>query len=207
MPDLLGWMAAPPRRVAPAENREENAAVKYLETTIAPLSELERFPGNARKHALERIKDSVRKGQYKSLLTRRLDDGRLVIVAGNGTADALEAVGAREARVEVWEYTDTEARWVNISDNRLSDLASDDDDALAALLIAQDGDYVGLGFTENEINKLLGTETMPEGGDAPVDDMAGNRWGVIVECGTEQEQIRLLTELGNQGLNVRSIMA
>jgi ParB-like chromosome segregation protein Spo0J len=181
--------------------------VKYLETTVVPLAELVRFPGNARKHALERIKDSVRRGQYKSLLVRRLDDGQLVIVAGNGTADALEATGSKTARVEVWEYTDNEARWVNISDNRLSDLATDDDDALAALLIAQDGDYVGLGLTDNEINKILGTEIMPDAGDAPVDDMAGNRWGVIVECGTEQEQIRLLTELGDQGLNVRAIMA
>jgi ParB-like chromosome segregation protein Spo0J len=180
--------------------------MEYLETTVVPLAELQRFPGNARKHALERIKDSVRKGQYKSLLARRTDSG-LVIVAGNGTADALEAVGATEARVEVWDYTDQEARWVNISDNRLSDLATDDDDALAALLIAQDGDYVGLGFSDSEINKILGTEPMPDPGDAPVSTEEGNRWGVIVECGTEQEQIRLLTELGDQGLNVRAILS
>jgi ParB-like chromosome segregation protein Spo0J len=181
--------------------------VKYLETTVVPLDVLQRFPGNARKHAAERIKDSVRRGQYKSLLCRRLDGGQLVVVAGNGTADALLAVGAKEARVEVWDYTDAEARWVNISDNRLSDLATDDNDALAALLAAQDGDYAGMGFTDNEVLKILGQEAMPEPGDAPIDDTAGNRWGVIVECGTEDEQIRLLTDLGNQGLNVRAIMS
>jgi ParB-like chromosome segregation protein Spo0J len=181
--------------------------MKYLETTVVPLADLQRFPGNARKHAKERIKESVRKGQYKSLLVRRTDAGQLVIVAGNGTADALEEIGTRDARVEVWEYTDNEARWANISDNRLSDLASDDDDALAALLVAQDGDYVGLGFTDREIAVILGTEELPPPGDAPVDEAAGNRWGVIVECGTEDEQVRLLTELGGQGLNVRAIMA
>lgn len=181
--------------------------MRYIETTVVPLAELNRFPGNARKHALERIKDSVRKGQYKSLLARRMKDGSLVIVAGNGTADALEAVGAKAARVEVWDYTDSEARWVNISDNRLSDLASDDDDALAALLAAQDGDYVGLGFTDNEVAKILGTETMPEAGDAPIVEESGNRWGVIVECGTEGEQTRLLNDLSEQGFNVRAIMA
>lgn len=180
--------------------------MQYLETTVVPLTELERFPGNARKHALERIKDSVRRGQYKSLLVRRMPDGQLVIVAGNGTADALEATGAKEARIEVWDYTDNEARWVNISDNRLSDLATDDDDALAALVLAQDGDYVGLGFSDHEISVLLGVEEMPAPGDADIDDTAGNRWGVIIECGTEAEQIRLLTELGDQGLNVRAIM-
>lgn len=181
--------------------------VEYLETVKVPLSELQRFPGNARKHALERIKDSVRLGQYKSLLVRRMPDGQLVIVAGNGTADALEAIGAKEAQVEIWDYTDHEARRVNIADNRLSDLAKDDDDALAALLAAQGDDLVGTGFTENEALVIMGEERMPAPGDAPTGSMEGNRWGVIIECATEADQTRLLTELGDQGLNVRAIVA
>src|SRR6266487_3487544 len=181
--------------------------MEYLETTVVPLTQLQRFPGNSRKHAQDWLRDSAALGQYKSLLVRRLEDGQLVIVAGNGTADALEAVGAKEARVEVWNYTDHEARSVNIRDNRLFDLAGDDDDALTALLRLQDGDFEALGYNTAEIAKLLGEEIMPEPGDAPVDADEGKRWGIIVECGTEDEQVRLLEELGGQGLNVRALLA
>jgi hypothetical protein len=186
--------------------------VRYLETITVPLSELERFPGNARVHADAEIRESVRLGQYKSLLCRRMPDGQLVIVAGNGTFDAMESVRDddgnviyTEAQVEVWEYTDQEARRVNVSDNRLSDKARDDPERLAALLDAMEGDLVGTGFTAEDVSRLNGEEIMPPPGDAPVDPGVA-RWGVIVECSSEGEQVRLLGELAGQGLAVRAIM-
>ncbi len=35
---------------------------------------------------------------------------------------------------------------------------------------------------------------------------AGMRWGIIVECGTEDEQLRLLERLSADGLSVRALM-
>jgi ParB-like chromosome segregation protein Spo0J len=182
--------------------------VEYVETLRSvPLTDLERFPGNARKHATAQLRKSVRLGQYKSLLVRRRDDGQLVIVAGNGTADAMEAENITHAQVEVWNYTDKEARSVNVRDNHLSDLATDDQEALAALLELQDGEYEGLGYTDQEIAKILGREPMPEPGDGDTDGQDSQRWGLIVECGSEEEQVALLDDLIGKGLNVRAIMA
>lgn len=182
--------------------------MEYVETlTAVPLAELERFPGNARKHATKELRESVRLGQYKSLLVCRRPDGRLVIVAGNGTADAMEAEKMTHAQVEVWNYTDAEARRVNVADNHLSDLGSDDQEALGALLEQFDGDYEGLGYTDQEIAKILGREPMPDPGDADTDGQDSQRWGLIVECGSEEEQVELLDELIGKGLNVRAIMA
>lgn len=181
--------------------------MRYLETKEVPLAELQRFPGNARIHAEEDLQASVKLGQYKSLTVRLMPDGSKVILAGNGTADALEAVGAKTARIELIECdSDHEARSINLRDNNLSDKAKNDDEALAALIEAQDGDYEALGWTDNQIAKILGQEQLPDPGDAPTDDDLGNRWGVIVECTTEDDQVKLLEELGDRGLNVRAIM-
>ena len=61
-----------------------------------------------------------------------------------------------------------------------------------------------LGFEENYLAKILGEE-MPPAGDAPTDDLS-NRWGVVIECGSEDEQTGLLDELTGRGLNVRAIV-
>ena len=180
--------------------------MKYLETITVPLASLNRFPGNARRHADAELRESVKEGQYKSLLCRRLPDGQLIIVAGNGTADALEEVGATEAQIEVWDYSDREARRINLKDNRLSDLAKDDPDLLALALADLDGDTAGLGWTDKQVTRILAGDILPDAGDADPDADEGSRWGLIIECTTEADQVRLLKEFSEQGLNVRAIV-
>jgi ParB-like chromosome segregation protein Spo0J len=180
--------------------------MKRLGERRVSLTDLGRFPGNSRIHADTELKASVKRfGQYKPLTVRVLPDKSYVILAGNGTADALAAAGYTEADCALLECDDLEARQINLADNRLSDLASDDKDALAELLSYLDEDYEGTGWSSDAVAKII--DPPPPGeDDAGLDDV-GTRWGVIVECGSEDEQLRLLDELGGQGLNVRALMA
>jgi ParB-like chromosome segregation protein Spo0J len=177
---------------------------RFLETREVALDSLERFPGNARRGNVGEIRKSIKRhGQYRSLVVRS-HDGKLTVLAGNHTADALEAEGRETARCEVIECTDDEARRINLADNRLSDIAADDDAALAELLAALDGDLEGTGWDVYDIDGLA-DKLGDKGGDAPTDDLPST-FGVIVECDTEQQQARLLAQLDGEGFRVRALM-
>jgi len=177
--------------------------MKRLGEKKLALAELTRFPGNARIHADTELRASIKRfGQYKPLTVRRTEDG-YVILAGNGTADALEAEGFDKADCALLECDDHEARLINLADNKLSDMATDDKDALAELLSYLDGDYEGIGWTTDEVDRLI--DPPPPDENAEETDIT-MRYGVIIECGTEDEQLRLLEQLSEQGLNVRALM-
>ena len=144
--------------------------VAFTGTRDIKIADLTRFPGNARRGNVAEIRKSIRRhGQYRAIVVRDCTDG-LVILAGNHTRDALEAEGHDSARCEVITCTDDEARRVNLADNKLSDLATDDPDELAELLSYLDGDYEGTGWTEEDVDALI---TPPEdfpGGHGDPDD-------------------------------------
>ena len=99
------------------------------------MGKLQRFPGNARRGNVEEIRASVRRlGQYRTIVVR--DTGNdLVILAGNHTADALEAEGFKKVRCEVITCDDDEARRVNLATTASRTSAEDDNDALVELLL------------------------------------------------------------------------
>lgn len=181
--------------------------MEYLRTEELPVTRLRHFPGNARQHATGALLESVRLGQYRALVVRELDDGEYVVVCGNGTLDALIANGNATALAEIRRFSDAEALRVNLADNRIHDLGSDDPVLLAALLAEVDAfDYPAIGFTDKQVAKLLGEEEMPDAGDAPTEDEGLiQTWGVIVECSNEADQIGLLQKLADEGWNVRAI--
>lgn len=62
----------------------------YVETRRVPLDELTRFPGNAKRGDVQAILGSLRRnGQYRSLIVRQVENGPLIVLAGNHTYDAL----------------------------------------------------------------------------------------------------------------------
>jgi ParB-like chromosome segregation protein Spo0J len=177
--------------------------VETLGTREIAVSELVFFPGNARRGNIGEIRKSVRRlGQFRPVCVRECDEG-LVILAGNHTVRAMAAEGLPAVQCAVVRCTDDEARRVNIADNRLSDLAAEDGDALAELLSYLDDDYEGTGWTAEDVAKLI-EPGLPEG-DAPADDLPVT-WGVIVECDTEEQQADLLASLDGRGFRVRAIM-
>ncbi|MER5302290.1 DNA methyltransferase [Streptomyces lasiicapitis] len=143
------------------------AAVAYIGTREIPFDQLERFAGNPRRGDVDAIRSSLRRhGQYRSLVVRALGGDRHVILAGNHTHDALRAEGYAAARCEVIECDDDQARRINLADNRLAELGTYDNDALAELLTYLDGDLEGTGYTAEDVNALLGTDEQP----APLTD-------------------------------------
>lgn len=212
----------------------------WIETREVALDELERFPGNARVGNKAEIRKSlIANGQYRSVVIRQTDDGRLVILAGNNTFDAmrdlaakpptlqallalfpederpmyqesaefwLDQISRKVLRGEIIRCTDREARKINLVDNRANDLATDDKDALVELLSYLDGDYEGTGFSAEDVEKLIDPGDMPDPGDADTDPGL-DRWGVIVECDSERDQVRLLERLGGEGWTVRALIA
>lgn len=146
--------------------------MRYIETRTVPLGELEHFPGNARRGDVPAIAASLGElDQYRSLVTRVVPGG-LVVLAGNHTMDALGwlAAGNRpeawsekarlkewaaEARCELIECTDAEARKINLVDNRTPELGGYDDLALSKQLLDLAGDYVGTGWDEEDLQGLM----------------------------------------------------
>lgn len=128
---------------------------RYLRTEMVPLDQLTPYPGNARRGRVDVIKESiVKNGQYRSLIVREIKDGPQVVLAGNHTMIAIDELGGAQARCEIIECDEDTARRINIVDNRSSDLAEDDEAALAAILADMD-DYSGIGYDEEEVDNIL----------------------------------------------------
>lgn len=127
---------------------------EYVETRMVHLSELEPFPGNARRGNRAKLLESLEaNGQYRSLIVRDTADG-LIVLAGNNTMAALEERGDREARCEIVTCDDQTALRVNLVDNKANDEATYDDRARAELLGLLDG-LDGTGYDEDEADALM----------------------------------------------------
>ena len=138
-----------------APQREQPSGVTFVSTRDLPISSLTRFPGNARRGNTDEIRKSIRRhGQYRAIVVR--DTGsESVILAGNHTRDALEAEGHESVRCEVITCTDDEARRINLADNRMAEVGDGyENEALAELLAALDGDLEGTGWTVHDLDNL-----------------------------------------------------
>ena len=179
---------------------------RFIATQDMPLAELHRYPGNARRSDVDSIRESLRRnGQYRGMVVR-VHEGRHTILAGNHTADALEAEGFATGRCELIECDDDEAQRIMLADNRIPERGDYDQDALEALLAGLDGDYEGTGWTAEDVAAMFDQDDADEGGDAPEDQLP-DQYGVIVECDTEHQQAALLRQLDLEGFRVRALMS
>lgn len=139
-----------------------------LSTTRVPLDSLERWPGNARRGIVSSIKESMRiNGVFQPLIVQKSTNR---IIAGNHRFDALNEL--HEEQPEKWgahvdviflDVNDRRALKMNLADNKTSDDATWDDQALVEQLqaIIEDGDdLLGTGFAPDEVDDL--TEKLRE---------------------------------------------
>ncbi|MFG2404252.1 hypothetical protein ACGFR8_07910 [Streptomyces brevispora] len=196
----------------------------YEGTVTVPLADLQPFPGNAKRGDVGTLLASLRRhGQYRSLVVQHVHPPapeistdsathvdaprrRLVVLAGNHTAQALNLHGAGDCGQPVqddtgtrpcgvcgnnpaWELTarcelvicdEDTARRINLVDNRSSDLGSYDADALAELLSFLDNDYAGSGYQEADVTRLLAPPpSMEELVDSYRDPEDEDMWPVL----------------------------
>jgi DNA modification methylase len=131
-----------------------------MQTETVLTTSLTMDPANSRKHGernLETIKASLNRfGQQKPIVV----NSKGVVLAGNGTLAAARALGWKEIQVVRTDLEGADAVAYAIADNRTAELAEWDDDALAATLASlqndEDFDHLVAGFTDAEIEALVG---------------------------------------------------
>lgn len=138
-----------------------------LDALRVPIDSLEPFHRNPRRGDVPEIVRSLRRlGQYRPVVVNRgsLTDRANEVLAGNHTLAAARALGWEEiAATFVDVDEDTAARIVAV-DNRTSDIAGYDDEALAELLAGL-ADLEGTGYSAQDLTELLAA-----GGQTPGKD-------------------------------------
>lgn len=136
-----------------------------LRALAVPMDNLQPDPENARRGDVGAIRRSLNVfGQRKPVVVKRTGsdaDGRGVgvVIAGNHTYFAANDLGWPEIAAVFVDDDAMTARAYALADNRTAELASWDQDQLAAhlrTLSGDDFDMSALGWTESEMSKLLG---------------------------------------------------
>jgi DNA modification methylase len=131
-----------------------------LQIETRKISDLSSDPANARTHDdanIEAITASLRRfGQQKPIVI----DSSGVVRAGNGTLEAARRLGWETIDAVTTKLQGSDAVAYAIADNKTAELASWDDDVLAAQLnglLADDEELLAAaGFSEDELDELLG---------------------------------------------------
>lgn len=142
---------------AQLENR--NPAKHNLTVVMVDVKAIRLFPGNARQGNLDSIQKSIEAtGMYQPLIVQ-LSTGHILI--GNNRYRVLRnRLKATHVPVIYIDCDEQEALKINLNDNKSSDDASWNNEALLELLDAVEGD--GLLWTDDERNDLaLSLDPLP----------------------------------------------
>lgn len=136
-----------------------------LTTARVPLANLKPWDGNARRGIVSEIKESMRiNGVFQPLIVQA---STMRIIAGNHRHAALTELHTEDPTNKAWgpdvdiitvDVDDARALKMHLADNKTSDDASWDFDALANQLrdlTASDEGIIGSGFEEDEIEEIL----------------------------------------------------
>lgn len=161
------------------------------------------YPGNARRGDVDAIAASLEtNGQFQPLIVQ--ESTRYVLI-GNHTLRAARKLKWRTIDIAYIDVDDDRARKIVLAANRTADLATYDLDALAILLSEVD-DLTGTGYTNDD---LAGLQDQDPADDEPggVSDGQGKkvRWGVVVYCDNESDQLQLMSSLLEEGRDCRAL--
>lgn len=193
------------------------------ENKLVPLIMLYPHKRNFRQHPpaqIQKIKASLERfGQVRSIVVQANEDTTYTIVAGHGVTEAAQQLEWKELRADIlpsWWSAEQITGYL-IADNHLSVDATDDEELLATLLREQqDAGYTlaSLGSDDETLRQMLDAlgdgylakeEKLPEPGDADQSDVA-ERWGIIIECQDEQEQLTLLERFQEENISCRALV-
>jgi ParB-like chromosome segregation protein Spo0J len=155
---------------------------------IVPIGRLKQHPRNPRKGNVEAIRKLILEHGFYGVLPVQRSTG--FILRGNHTWLAAKAAGIDRVRVEWLDVDDDRALRIVLSDNRASDLAGYDDEALAEDLrdLNAAGGLAGTGFSEGDLEALLADLEASEFADvdkASTNGAAGHR-----DLGNIKEQVK-----------------
>lgn len=168
-------------------------------------SDLEFYPGNARRGDVEAIAESLTAhGQFQPIIVQK---GTQFVLIGNHTLKAARKLRWAEIQACYLDVDDVTAKKIVLVANRTSDLGTYDLDALAGLLSDLD-DLTGTGYNDADLMGLLNDDD-PETGDGSDDSeesaTKSPKLGVIVYCTSEKDQLELLSTLLEEGREARAL--
>lgn len=154
---------------------------------MVPIEQLIPHPANPRRGNVDAIVESIQHNQFFGSVLAQKSTRHVVV--GNHRLAAAQAAGLAEVPCIWLDISDEQAKRILIADNRLSDIAVNDDQALASLLKqlldSEDG-LLGTGYLDTDLDdllKLLGEEPpMLEDVEPRMDEAEALRekWGVEV---------------------------
>ncbi len=169
---------------------------------LVPISSLKPYPGNARTHDLDLIRESLRvNGQYRPVVVRSKTRH---VLAGNGTLEAAKVEGMEEIWATFIDVDAKTARRINVVDNRANDRAGWDEQALAVQL-GEMPDLEGSGWSEKELVQFMARISSGEPDAEPQD--IPETFDVLVRCGSEEAQVALLERLSAEGLECQALLS
>ena len=151
------------RLILPEEQKPEKTKVKVdrvvqevqfsmSDTTLEEVGTLIPYPDNAREGDVGAIAESLKAfGQYRPIVVNRRDN---VILVGNHTWFAATMLRMEKVAVTWVDVDEEAAKRIILADNRTSDLASYDENALAKLLQAV-GSFTGTGFDGDDVDAII----------------------------------------------------
>ena len=167
--DWLGNVTADGDMVSVTVGLPDDPVLIEQHYEMVPVDRITTHPDNARKGSLEVIRESIRTNGFYGACVVQRSTGRILV--GNHRYLAAVEEGLVEVPVVWVDKSDAEARRLLLVDNRTSDLAVYDDEALVALLAAHadDGGWAGTGWDDGELAALLAvleeTEVAPSSSD------------------------------------------
>lgn len=122
-----------------------------------PVGDLALLPGNPRQGDIGAVSESMRvNGVYQPIIVNRgtLTGRPFEVIAGNPRAQAAQALGHDTIPAVILDVDDEAATRIALADNRTSDLADYDNDALVAML-QNLPDLTGTGYDGDDLDELL----------------------------------------------------
>ncbi|MCQ9384418.1 ParB/RepB/Spo0J family partition protein [Brevibacterium moorei] len=139
----------------------KNSNAPTLKTEAVPLDSLTPWPGNARRGVVSGVKESMMvNGVFQPLIVQK---STRKIIAGNHRWQALVELHGEQpdkfgptVDVIMIDVNDTRASKMNLADNKTSDDATWDNQALLDQLLLLDGDddLTGTGFADDDLSDL-----------------------------------------------------
>ena len=150
---------------------EEMPDIRLLPYKMRRVSDLVKYHHNSRLHSEDQVELLAHSIKTYGFTNPVIIDGENGIIAGHGRLEAAKKLGMREVpTLEASHLTPEQKRAYVILDNKSYEFASSwNEDVLASELglLAEDGvDLAYLGFTEDDMKKLLGEDLGGEDGGA-----------------------------------------
>lgn len=133
-----------------------------LDKLTLPIDQLKPRKGNPRRGDIDAIAESLeRNGQFRPVVVNK-PTGE--ILAGNHTYAAAKRLGWTHIAATFVDVDEDQAARIVLADNRTADLGDYDDTLLLDMLKDLDGDFLGTGYTQDDVDAILGDAPgQPEG--------------------------------------------